>query len=78
MKEYSLIGKRLPRVDARDKVKGRALYTDDISMPGTLCGMILRSTVPHAWIASIDTSKAMKLPGVKAIITGEDTLKVTF
>ncbi|MFH1123366.1 MAG: molybdopterin cofactor-binding domain-containing protein [Pseudomonadota bacterium] len=78
MKEYSLIGKRLPRVDARDKVKGRALYTDDISMPGTLCGMILRSTVPHARITSIDTSKAMKLPGVKAIITGEDTLKVKY
>ncbi|MBU2499447.1 MAG: molybdopterin-dependent oxidoreductase [Proteobacteria bacterium] len=78
MKEYSIIGKRLPRVDAKDKVKGRALYTDDISMPGTLCGMILRSPLPHARIASIDTSKAVKLPGVKAIITGEDTPKVKF
>ena len=42
MKEYSIIGKRLPRVDAKEKVKGTALYTDDISMPGTICGMILR------------------------------------
>ncbi len=78
MKSYHVIGKRLPRVDAADKVKGRALYTDDLSMPGMLCGMILRSPFAHAKILKIDTSRAIKLPGVKAVVTGEDTPKVKF
>ncbi len=78
MKEYGLIGKRLPRIDAKDKVKGRALYTDDFRLPGMLSGMILRSPFPHARILSIDTSKAIKLPGVKAIVTGADTLKIKY
>jgi 4-hydroxybenzoyl-CoA reductase alpha subunit len=78
MNEYSLIGKRLPRVDAREKVAGKALYTDDISMPGMLCGMILRSPFAHARIVKIHTKKAMKLPGVKAVVTGEDTAKVKY
>ena len=78
MNEYSLIGKRLPRIDAREKVTGKALYTDDISMPGMLCGMILRSPFAHARIVRIDTKKAMKLPGVKAVVTGDDTEKVKY
>ena len=78
MKEYRLIGKRLPRIDARDKVKGRALYTDDISMPGMLCGLILHSPHAHAKIVRIDTSRALKLPGVKAVVTGGNTAKVKF
>ena len=78
MKDYSVIGKSLPRIDARDKVTGRALYTVDITMPGMLCGMILRSPLPHAKILSIDTSRALKLPGVKAVVTGEDTPKIKF
>ena len=78
MKEYQVIGKRLPRIDARDKVKGRALYTDDVSMPGMLCGMILRSPHAHARIVRIDTSRAVRIPGIKAIVTGEDTPKVKF
>jgi len=78
MDEYSLIGKRLPRIDAREKATGRALYTDDISMHGMLCGMILRSPLPHAMFRRIDTRKALKLPGVKAVVTGEDTLKVKY
>ena len=76
MKNYSLIGKRLPRIDSKDKVKRRALYTDDMPFPGMLCGMILCGAFPHANILAIDTSRAQKMPGVKAIITGEDTLKV--
>ncbi len=78
MDEYSLIGKRLPRIDAREKATGRALYTDDISMHGMLCGMILRSPFPHAMLRGIDTRKALKLSGVKAVVTGEDTLKVKY
>jgi 4-hydroxybenzoyl-CoA reductase alpha subunit len=78
MTQYSLIGKRLPRVDAKDKVTGKALYTDDLTLPGTLCGMILRSPLPHARIVDIDVSRARRLPGVKAVVTGEDTPKIKF
>ena len=78
MDEYSFVGKRLPRVDSRDKVKGAALYTDDIRLPGMLCGLILRSPLPHGNILLIDTSRAMKLQGVKAIVTGEETLKIPY
>ena len=53
MTQYRLIGKRLPRVDAKDKVTGKALYTDDMSLPGMLCGTILRSPLPHARIVAI-------------------------
>jgi len=76
--QYRIIGKRLPRIDSTDKVKGKAVYTGDISLPGMLCGMILRSPLPHAKLIRIDTHKAMLLPGVKAIITGDDTPKVRY
>jgi 4-hydroxybenzoyl-CoA reductase alpha subunit len=78
MNQYSLIGKSLPRVDAGDKVTGKALYTDDLSLPRMLCGAILRSPLPHAAIVSIDTAKALKLPGVKAIVTAADTPQIKF
>lgn len=78
MKKYNLIGKRLPRVDAADKVTGKALYTDDLSLPRMLCGAILRSPLPHAAIVGIDTAKALKLPGVKAIVTAADTSQIKF
>jgi len=78
MNEYRVIGKRLPRIDAKDKVKGQAHYTDDLKMPGMLCGMILRSALAHARIVKIDASRALKVPGVKAVITGEDTVKVKY
>ncbi|UCD77220.1 MAG: molybdopterin-dependent oxidoreductase [Desulfobacterales bacterium] len=78
MTPYRFIGKRLPRMDAKEKVTGKALYTDDLSLPGMLCGMILRSPLPHARIVAIDVSKALKLPGVKAVLTGGDTAKIKF
>ena len=77
-KEYCLIGKPIPRIDAKEKAMGKALYADDLRLPGMLCGMILRSPLPHAKILSIDTSKAAKSPGVKAVIAGEDTLKIKY
>lgn len=67
-----MIGKRIPRIDGPAKVTGEAKYTVDIQMPGMLCAKILRSPLPHARILNIDISKAMKIPGVKAIITGQD------
>src|SRR5262249_31363057 len=66
------IGKRTPRPDGADKVTGRAAYAADPTMPGMIWGKVLRSPHPHARIRSIDTSKAEKLPGVKAVVTSKD------
>ncbi len=68
-----LIGESVPRVDAHAKVTGAAVYADDIPFgPGLLYARIKRSPHPHALIKRIDVSKALKLPGVKAVVTGED------
>jgi xanthine dehydrogenase molybdenum-binding subunit len=67
-KEFSVVGKKTPRIDAYERVTGQAQYTGDIQLPGMLYARVLRSPHPHARIVSIDTSKAEKLPGVKAII----------
>ncbi|MCJ7653799.1 MAG: aldehyde oxidase, partial [Dehalococcoidia bacterium] len=69
---YSVIGKAMPRVDARAKVTGEAKYAADIELSGMLWGQIKRSPYAHARILNIDTSKAEKLPGVKAVTTGKD------
>jgi 4-hydroxybenzoyl-CoA reductase alpha subunit len=76
--QFSTIGQRLPRVDAGQIVTGEAQYTVDISLPGMLTGLILRSPVPHARIISINAEKARALPGVLAVLTGEDTLKIKY
>ncbi len=76
MEKYSVIGKRLPRLDGVAKVTGDARYTGDIILPRMLHGKILRSKVPHAFILNIDTSKAEKLAGVKAVVTGKDITDV--
>lgn len=65
------VGHDTPRVDAYERVTGRATYTRDIKLPGMLYARLLRSDVPHAHIRSIDTSKAEALPGVRAVITHE-------
>ena len=78
MKEFSIVGKDVPRTDAEAKARGSALYTDDIRLPGTLHGRILRSPIAHGIIKNIDTSKALKLPGVKCVLTAEDTPKVKY
>ncbi len=72
MAEYLVVGKSVPRVDALEKVTGRAIYSPDIELPGMLYVKVLRSPFPHAKILSIDTSKAERLPGVKAVVTGKD------
>jgi len=62
MADFSIVGKRLPMVDAPDKVTGRALYTDDLALPGMLVGKILHSPHAHARLRSIDTARAERLP----------------
>jgi 4-hydroxybenzoyl-CoA reductase subunit alpha len=72
MEEYAVIGKRVPRIDSREKVMGQAKFAADYSLPGMLWCKMARSPFAHARILHIDTDKAAKLPGVKAIITGKD------
>ncbi len=78
MGEYSYVGKSVPRVDAREKVTGEAIFSTDIQLPGMLFGKIKRSPHPFARILSIDTAKARKLPGVKAVITAQDVTQFPY
>ena len=71
-KEFNVIGTRPIRHDGWDKVTGRARYAADTYLPNMLHGKILRSPHAHAVIKSIDTSKALALPGVEAVITAQD------
>jgi 4-hydroxybenzoyl-CoA reductase subunit alpha len=70
--DYSIIGKSVAMVDAAGKTTGSGKYTDDLSLPGMLYGKILHSPHPHARIKSIDTSRAERLDGVIAVVTGKD------
>ena len=67
------VGHATPRIDAVERVTGRAKYTNDVQLPGMLYAKVLRSPHPHARIRSIDVSKAKRdSPGVKAILTHEN------
>jgi len=67
------IGENVPRVDAQDKVTGSALFADDLQFgPGLLYARVKRSSIPHGRILRLDTKKVSTLPGVKAIVTGDD------
>ncbi len=77
MTEYQLVGKPIPQISSRDKVTGKAQYTDDIRLHNPLFIKILRSPHACADIVSIDVAQAKALHGVKAIITGSD-FKHTF
>jgi CO/xanthine dehydrogenase Mo-binding subunit/aerobic-type carbon monoxide dehydrogenase small subunit (CoxS/CutS family) len=66
------VGNPSVRIDARERVTGKATYTLDVHLPGMLYARALRSPHPHARIRSIDTTKAAALPGVKAILTHEN------
>jgi 4-hydroxybenzoyl-CoA reductase alpha subunit len=72
MEKYSVLGKRIPRIDGRAKVTGEAKYAADYEMPGMLWCKMARSPYAHAKILNIDTSQAEKLPGVKGVLTAKD------
>jgi CO/xanthine dehydrogenase Mo-binding subunit len=78
METLSSVGKRIPKRDAIDKVTGRAAYIQDLKVPGMLYGKILRSKYPHAKIVRIDTSRAKKLLGVRAVITADDVPTIRY
>jgi len=72
-KTHSPVGESTLRIDAHEKVVGAALYADDIQFGNKLLhARIKRSPYPHALIKKVDVSKALALPGVKAVVTGED------
>src|SRR4051812_17056062 len=66
------VGHPTPKIDAVERVTGKAEYTGDVKLPGMLYARLLRSPHPHARIRSIDTSKAAALPGVRAILTKDN------
>jgi CO/xanthine dehydrogenase Mo-binding subunit len=68
----TLIGKRIPKMDAPEKTAGRTRYVHDLNLPGQLVGRILRTSRVHAIIKSIDVSEARRLPGVHAVLTADD------
>ena len=75
----TVVGKRIPKIDVKAKVTGEAEYGLDIHLPGQLVGKILRSPFQHAKILKINTTKAKALPGVRAVLTGDDIpVKYTF
>ncbi len=77
MTALNTVGHSTPRIDAAERVTGRAKYTNDVQLPGMLYAKVLRSPHPHARITRIDVSKAKALPGVKAVLTHE-TSKVVW
>ena len=70
--DYAVVGKRLPRIDAGERVTGRAIFAADLVRPGMVVGRIKRSVHAHARIRQIDTSRARALKGVLAVVTATD------
>ena len=70
--QFKVLERNHPRVDAHDKVTGRAAYASDVYLPGMLACKLLPSARNHARITRLDTSKAAALPGVRCIVTGTD------
>ena len=76
--QFKVLERNHPRVDAYDKVTGRATYASDVYLPGMLACKLLPSTRNHARIVRLDTSKAEAHPGVRCVITGTDFPDVRF
>ena len=70
--EGHLVGRTHRKVDAMERMRGVLRYTDDLKLPGMLHGKIKRSPHAHARIVSIDASAALAMPGVFAVVTGQD------
>lgn len=75
---FSVVGRSFPRLEGFEKVTGAARFLTDLELPGMLHGKVLRSSYPHAKIISVNTGKAEKLRGVKAVITAEETPRIPY
>ncbi len=71
-----VIGRPVERVDAVEKVTGRAAFAADVRIPRMLHGAVVRSPHANARVLSVDTSRAARLPGVHAVVTGADTARI--
>jgi xanthine dehydrogenase molybdenum-binding subunit len=69
---FRVIGTRVAKLDAVEKVTGAVQYLPDLEVPGMVWGKILRTRVPHARIVRIDTRRAESLPGVLGVVTGRN------
>lgn len=72
------VGQKTQRIDGPERVTGKAIYTFDVQLPGMLYGKILRSPHPHARVKKIDTRRAEKLPGVRAVLSSQNAPKISF
>jgi xanthine dehydrogenase molybdenum-binding subunit len=68
----SVLGKPIPRIEGFAKLSGGAPYAADVHLPGMLWARLVRSPHPHARVVRIDTSRALRVPGVRAILTAAD------
>ena len=75
-KDFKVIGKSMPRLDAPDKTNGKAIFGIDVRIPGLMFASIARPPVPSATVVSVDTSAAEKVPGVKKVIKLDDRVGV--
>jgi xanthine dehydrogenase molybdenum-binding subunit len=73
---FQVVGERLPKVDAADKVTGRTEYVDDLRFRGLLVARLVRSWEPHARVAAVDASAALAVPGVVAVLSHENIRKI--
>jgi xanthine dehydrogenase molybdenum-binding subunit len=78
MNQSAIIGQRVPKLDAPDKATGRINYGHDMRLPGMLHGRVLYTQHPHARVVHLDTSRAERLPGVKAVLTEADNPRTRF
>ncbi len=72
MAQKKVVGNPTPRVEGECKVTGKAVYAADVTLPGMLWGKVLRSSISYGRIKRIDVSRALQLPGVRAVVSGED------
>ena len=78
IEKRSQIGRAVPKIDAPERATGRAIYIQDLELPRMLHGAILRADRVHARILSVDTARADRLPGVRAVLTAADIDNVPF
>src|SRR3972149_4501967 len=78
MPDYAVVGKGLPKLDASGKAIGQSQYVADMSFSNMLHGKILRSHHAHAVVLNVDVSQALKLKGVKTVLTPKDILPVKY